>query len=411
MSKLTVLQIKHAKGQCRLADGKGLFFEITISGSKRWLYRYKILGKNGNYIIGHYPEISLQAARQARDEAKKLVQEGVNPAAARREKKLQKIALQHQEKQRRLGKFEILAREWIETQKGRWSENHSLAVLSSLKANVFPYIGGQPIETITPPEVLKIIRRIESRGSLEIAKKVLQRMNSVFRYAVQTGKATYNPAADMKGVLKSRTVTHTPSLLDRELAQLLRDITNNQKLFVATRLALHFTALTACRPGEVRQARWEEFNLDLKEWYIPAERMKMKREHIVPLSKQALSVLERSGKLFGTDGFVFPAPRHLEKPMSDNTMGKALRDMGYKGRATPHGFRASFSTMAYESGEFPPEVIEKALAHEEKNKIKRAYNRAEYLEQRRSLLDWWGEKLQTLENTSEIIDFHRVRRR
>jgi len=228
-------------------------------------------------------------------------------------------------------------------------------------------------------------------------------MNAVFRYAVQTGLATNNPAANMQGVLKSRPVIHRPAVFDKELGQLLRDINSNQRLHVTTKLALQFTLLTACRPGEGRGAHWSEINIEKKIWDIPASRMKKRRPHMVPLSKQALAVLERAGRLWGTEGLVFPSVRGQNKAMSDNAMSKALRDMGYRGKATPHGFRASFSTMANEKSGFPSEVIEKALAHEEKNKIKRAYNRAEYLEQRRQLLKWWGNRLQVLEFGAEIL--------
>jgi integrase len=177
----------------------------------------------------------------------------------------------------------------------------------------------------------------------------------------------------------------------------MRDIATNQKMHVITKLGLQFTALTACRSGEVRGAHWSEIDLEREEWHIPAERMKMRRPHIVPLSKQALAVINRAGVLFGTQGLVFPSVRDSSKPMSDNAMSKALRDMGYRGKATPHGFRSSFSSLAYEKSDFPGEVIEKALAHEEKNKIKAAYNRADYLEQRKQLLAWWGEQLQLVE--------------
>jgi len=203
--------------------------------------------------------------------------------------------------------------------------------------------------------------------------------------------------------LKSKPVKHMPAVFGDDLGSLLRDIAASEKIHLTTKLALQFTAHTACRSNEVRGARWSEINLDEREWHIPAERMKMKRPHIVPLSKQAVGILERAGVLFGVDGLVYPSVRDRNKPMSDNAMSKALRDMGYKGIATPHGFRASFSSAAYEKSGQPGEVIEKALAHEEKNKIKAAYNRAEYLEQRHALMDWWGWQLQIMEQGGEIV--------
>jgi len=405
MSKLKALHIRSRKEPGRLSDGQGLFFEVTVTGMKRWIYCYKIQGKSGKFTVGRYPELSLQDARKEHQEARKLVRQGINPALDRRKKRQAVVAKEQEAKRKRNESFKNIACEWVEQQKGAWSNNHSQAVLSTLETNVFPYIGEESIEIITPPHILKILRRIEKRGSLEIARKVLQRTTCVFRYAIQTGRATYNPAADMKGVLKSRPVQHMPSVRDRELSKLLKDITANEGLHTTTKLCLHFIALCACRPGEARLAQWKEIDLEMKEWTIPGERMKMRRPHIVPLSEQAIAVLNRTCALWGAEEFVFPSVRDLNKPMSDNALSKALRDMGYQGKATPHGFRASFSTMAHESGKFPSEVIEKALAHEEKNKIKRAYNRAEYLTQRRHLLQWWGNKLQVLEYGAEVINF------
>jgi integrase len=411
MPTLTVLDIRNAKPPCRLADGGGLFFEITLTGVKRWLYRFKIDGVNGMYIVGRYPELSLKEARESHFKAKALVRQGINPAKARRGIKRENIEKDNKRRDLRTKSFENIALEWIEQQREGWSMDHARAILETLKRDVFGRIGDQPIDTITPPEVLKILRKIETRGSLEIARKVLQRMSAVFRYAIQTGRATYNPAADMQGVLKAKAVEHMPAVYDKELSELLRAINSNTKIHITTKLALQFTAATACRSGEVRKAHWTEILLEEKEWHIPAERMKMRRPHIVPLSKQALAILTRASALFGTEGLIFPSVRDAKEPMSDNAMSKALRDMGYRGKATPHGFRSSFSSMAHERSGFPSEVIEKALAHEEKNKIKGAYNRAEYLEQRRQLMDWWGNKLQTLEFGAEIIPLRKVSNR
>ncbi len=401
--KLTALEVRNRKDVGRLADGGGLSYEVTKSGIKRWLYRYRLDDKQQMYIIGRYPDLSLENARKEHRKAQALVNKGLNPALDRRSEKQANRANEQAEKDKRTKSFEYVALEWIEQQKGSWSHDHAVAVHGTLKNDVFCKIGNKAVDSISPPEVLKILRKIEKRGSLEIARKVLQRMNAVFRYAVQTGRATYNPATDMQGVLKTKPVEHLPAVFDKNLAQLLKDITANKRLHPTTKLALHFTALTACRSGEVRGAHWFEIDLDTKEWHIPAERMKMRRPHIVPLSKQAVAVIERAGKLWGTSGLVFPSVRDESKPMSDNAMSKALRDMGYKGIATPHGFRSSFSSMAYEKSGFASEVIEKCLAHEEKNKIKGAYNRAEYLEQRRELMQWWGNKLQAMEYGAEII--------
>lgn len=399
MSKLTVLEVRNRKEPGRLSDGGGLSYEILKSGVKRWLYRFRIDGEQQMHVIGRYPDLSLAGAREAHRAAHNLVNEGINPNLERQKAKQANREKEHSERKKRAISFEYVSLEWIEQQKGGWSHDHAVAVLGTLRNDVFGSLGKKAIDSVTPPEVLDILRKIEKRGSLEIARKVQQRMNAVFRYAVQTGLATYNPAADMQGVLKSKPVKHMPAVFDEKLGQLLKDISASERIHVTTKLALQFTSLTACRSGEVRGAQWSEVNLEEKIWEIPAERMKMSRPHMVPLSSQAIAVLERAGKLWGRDGLVFPSVRDFNKPMSDNAMSKALRDMGYKGKATPHGFRASFSSTAYEKSDFPGEVIEKALAHEEKNKIKRAYNRAEYLEQRRQLLQWWSNYLEELKQS------------
>jgi len=408
MHKLTDLGIRSLKDPCRVGDGNGLFFEITPTGVKRWVYRYKIDGKGGRYTIGRYPELSLKEARGKHIEARDLVRQGLNPSKARRDEKQQNINKAKEERDKRSKSFEYVALEWIEQRRSSWSMVHVASVRQTLQNNVYEAIGATAIDCITPPEVLRVIRQIEGRGSLEIARKVLQRMTAIFRYAIQTGRATYNPAADMHGVLKARPVKHMPAVFGADLARLLQDIAKNSKLHMTTKLALQLTAVTACRSGEIRGARWDEIDLKKMEWSIPAERMKMKREHIVPLSKQAAAIIKRAGVLFGTEGLVFPSVRDPNKPMCDNAMSKALRDMGYKGKATPHGFRSSFSSMAYEKSKFPSEVIEKCLAHEEKNKIKGAYNRAEYLEQRRELMQWYGNELQKLEYGWEVLESPKV---
>lgn len=404
MRKLTALQVRQVKEKCRLADGGGLFFEITASGVKRWLYRYKIKGKGNMFIIGRYPEMSLEAARKSHLLKRELVRQGVNPADERRERRQAIIDKKEEEKAARLNSFENVALEWIEQQRDGWSTKHAKDVLSTLQRDVFPQIGGFPVDSIIPPQVLTVLRAVESRGVGETARRTLQRMDAVFRYAVQTGRATYNPASDMKGVLKVRPpVENRPASHGAELGQLLRDISANKKAHVQTKLALHFLALTATRPSETRSATWEEFDLERQEWNIPAERMKINKPHLVPLSEQALAVLHRAAALFGDTGLVFPSVRDKDKPMSDNALSKCLRDMGYRGKATPHGFRSSFSTAAYERSGCDGEIIEMCLAHVEQNAVKAAYNRARYLGQRRQLLQWWGNMLQRLEHGAEVI--------
>ncbi|MGB3221802.1 MAG: tyrosine-type recombinase/integrase [Desulforhopalus sp.] len=368
-----------------------MYFHVAPSGKKTWRYRFKIDGKESTFTLGEYPQMTLEQARSKRVVAREQVKGGINPGRALRE--ANEVRKAEKEAERNIGKttFEFVALEWIELQRERWSKDHSNAVLDTLRRDAFPMIGDHQIDTIPPPVVLKVLRKIESRGALEIANKVLQRMSAVFRYAVQTGLATYNPASDMRGVIKTRKVLHRAALDEKELPEFLYKLTTAD-LNVTTRLALQFTILTATRSGEVRGAVWDEINLEDRIWKIPAERMKMATPHNVPLSKQAVRILERVGKLYGQSSLVFPGIRDHNKKLSENTLLYALYRMGYHSRATVHGFRAVFSTIANETG-WNGDVIEKALAHEQRNKVRAAYHRSEYLEQRRELMQWWADHL------------------
>jgi integrase len=404
MSKLTAVQIRNAKPKgkpYKLSDGHGLYFHVAKSGKKTWRYRYKIAGTESTFTLGEYPFVSLEQARACRVEAREQVKAGKNPSKERRAEKEEVIQKEQSSRQVKENTFEFVALEWIEQQQGRWSKAHADAVLATLRRDAFLDLGRHSVEVITPPMVLEVVRKIEKRGALEIAHKVLQRINATFRYAVQTGKATYNPAADMKGVLKSRKVTHMTSLTREDLPEFLKTLTSGD-IHVTTKLALQFTILTAARTGEVRGTTWDEIDFDEKLWKIPAKRMKMDAPHNIPLSKHAVAVLERVAQLYGKDGHVFPGIRQGSKQLSENTMLYALYRLGYHSKATVHGFRATFSTIANESG-FDGDVIEKALAHEQRNRVRAAYHRSEYIEQRRVLMQWWADLLQQMEYGGEII--------
>ena len=397
MAKLTAVKVKNAKPKnkpYKLTDGHGMYLHVATSGKKTWRYRYKIAGTESTFVLGEYPQMNLEKARKERIEAREKVKEGINPAQERRAVKQEAIAQVKAAQEIQQNSFEAVALEWIKQQKGRWSRDHANAVRATLEADAFPIIGSHSVDTITPPMILQVVRKIENRGALEIAHKVLQRMNAVLRYAVQAGLATYNPAADMKGVLKTRKVGHRAALSREEMPDFLRNLTKAD-IHITTKLALKFTILTAARSGEVRGATWDEINLDDAIWRIPPERMKMDSSHNVPLSKQARAILERAGNLYGHIGLIFPGIRDHSKQLSENTMLYALYRMGYHSRATVHGFRAVFSTIANESG-FDGDVIEKALAHEERNRVRAAYHRSEYLDQRRKLMQWWADYLDKL---------------
>jgi integrase len=409
MSKLSAVAVRNANPKNRpykLSDGKGLYLHVAISGKKTWRYRFKIAGKESTIVLGEYPAIGLEKSRAKRLEAREMVKVGKNPAHVRKEERQAEIDKAEAAKLINKNTFEFVALEWIGQQGGSWSQDHATAVRDSLQNNVFSVIGSHPVDTITPPMILQVIRSIEKRGSLEIASKVLQRVAAVFRYAVQTGKATYNPAADMRGVLKTKKVTHRAALKLEELPKFLKKLTAGD-IHETTKLALRFAILTAGRSGEIRGATWDEIDMKNKLWKIPAERMKMDTPHTVPLSKQALAILDRMDKRYGHEGLVFPGIRDNTKQLSENTLLYALYRLGYHSRATVHGFRATFSTIANESG-FDGDVIEKALAHEERNRVRAAYHRSEYIEQRKKLMQWWADMLQQLESGSNIIPIGKV---
>ncbi len=399
MSKLTALEIRNAKKKnkpYKLNDGKGLYLHIAVSGLKSWVYRFKINKKESMVTMGEHPTMSLQEARASRVEARELVKTGKSPAHVKQKKRQAEIAKEIAEKKVAVNSFEQVAHNWIDTQKNNWTPKHSHAVQKTLEKDVFPFIGEISVEEITPPLILQTLKRIEKRGALVIAAKVLQRITAVLRFSVQCGLATTNPATEMKGVLKTRKVKHQPALPHTDLPEFLRKLSESD-LHPTTKLALKFTILTAVRTGEVRGAKWREIDFDAGLWKIPAKRMKMNTPHIVPLSQQAIAILKRIGVMWGETGYIFPGIRQDSQQLSENTLLYAMYRLGYHGKATVHGFRATFSTIANESG-FEPDIIEKSLAHEERNAVRKAYNRSEYIEQRRKLMQWWADLLDQLEH-------------
>lgn len=384
---LTDLAIRQAKPQDKpyqLADGEALYLEVTPAGGKRWLYRYRYLGKPCKLALGKYPAVSLSAARAKAAEARQLLAEGQNPAEAKKAAKEAAKAVS-------ANAFELLAMEWYEKQLPRWTPGHARRVLESLQADAFPDLGKIAVAELTAPQILAAVRKIEGRGAIETAGRVLQRISAVIRYAVQTGRASSNPAGDLSGTLTAAKVENRPALPRGELPEFYRRLAA-ANLYQPTRIAMHLLILTFVRPGELRAALWDEFDFDRAEWRIPAERMKMRAPHIVPLSRQALALLEELQPLTGRGALLFPAMTDHARPMSENTLSYAMGRMGYQGTATPHGFRALASTTLNEEG-FKPDVIERQLAHAERNKVRAAYHRAEYLDERRSMMQWWADLL------------------
>ena len=406
---LTALEVKNAKPKekpYKLTDGGGLYLYITPNGRKAWRYRYRFAGTETVMVLGEYPDTSLESARGKRADAKKLLKAGKNPTKERKAEKLAIIEAKQEEKTLSENSFKLIALDWHQKRIAKWSAAHAKATLTIFQRNIFPAIGDIPVEQITPPMVLQILQNIEARGALQIAAKSLQSMNCVFRYAIQTGKTAHNPAAHMRDVIKHRNVQHHPMVQIEDLPAFLRSLTKGD-LHLTTKLAIRFTILTAARSGEVRGATWKEIDLNKKIWTVPAERMKMRSIHIVPLSEQALAILNQIKILYGDKGLIFPGIHYPEKPISENTMLYGLYRIGYHSKATMHGFRALFSTIANENG-FNPDAIERQLAHKEKNAVRAAYHRAEYLQERTRLMEWWGEHLYHLEHGAEIIPSGRL---
>jgi len=388
---LTNIQAKQAQPEAKdrkLFDSHGLYLLVKANGRKYWRFKYRFAGKEKLLAFGVYPEVSLSEARTKRDQSRKQLRDNIDPSEAKKQRKWDNIAREEKS-------FQSIAVEWWNKKKGIWSEKHALRVLDSLQKDIFPSIGYRPIAEITTPELLQTLRQVEDRGALDVASRLLQRCTQIFRYAVQTSRANFNPAAELTGVLKTRKVQHQASLPRNELPEFLKHIAHYDG-YPLTRLALRLLTLTFVRPGELRHARWEELELENKLWRIPAKRMKMDSEHIVPLSDQALAVLKELQLISGKYPLLFPGTRNINNPMSENTLTYAMYRMGYKSRATAHGFRATASSILNEEG-FNRDAIERQLAHQERNKVRGAYtHHAEYLKDRCKMMQWWADYLDTL---------------
>jgi integrase len=384
------------KRHARYPDGQGLYLEVQPSGGKYWRLKYRFAGKEKRLALGVFPAVPLAKARKARDHARELLAQGTDPSAHKQERKLaQRLAVGTS--------LEAVARSWFEHWSGPRSQRHADYVLRRLEADVFPVIGHKPIGEVTAPMLLAMAKRVESRGALDIAKRVLQTCGQVFRYAVAHGVIERNPAADVKpsDALKPRKKTNYARLDARDLPELLRKIEGYDGT-PYTRFALKLMALTFVRTSELIGARWDEFELGAAEWRVPASRMKMRTPHIVPLAAQAVEVLKCLHQLRDGNGLLFPGERDHAKPMSNNTILFALYRMGYRGRMTGHGFRGVASTVLHEQG-FRHDVIELQLAHQERNDVSAAYNHATYLPQRRKLMQAWADHLDALRKGAKVL--------
>ena len=393
---LTDLQTRKAKPKAKpykLSDSGGLFLLIHPNGSKYWRQKYRFAGKEKTLAHGVFPEVPLKEARTKRDDARKLLINGVDPQVLKKKRKETDLEAES---------FEAIAGEWFAKFSPKWAESHSSKILGRLEKDVYPYLGSRPIQEIRASELLQVLRRVESRGAIETAHRVRQHCGQVFRYAVATGRAERDPCQDLKGALPPPISVHHGSITDpKKIAGLLRALESYEGHHV-TCCALQLAPLVFVRPGELRKAEWDEIDLDAAEWRIPAVKMKMKQPHIVPLSTQAVAVLKEIGPLTGNGQYVFPSVRTRKRPMSENTVTGALRRLGYQpGEMTGHGFRSMASTLLNEQG-WNRDAIERQLAHAEGDEVRAAYNYAQYLPERRKMMQAWADYLDGLKNTVPV---------
>jgi integrase len=389
---LTDLQVSRARAKEKPAsiyDGGGLFLLVTPSGGKLWRFKYRFNGKPKLISFGSYPEISLADARQKREEARKQLANNIDPGAVRKAQK--------QAETSETETFEVIAREWYEKFTSTWTPGHARTIMSRLERDLFPWLGKRPIADVKAPDLLAALRRVESRGALESAHRIRTIAGQVFRYAVATGRAERDPSGDLKGALPQPREKHLSALTDpKEVAPLLRALDGYQGHFV-TKCALRLAPLFFVRPGELRNAEWAEINLDEQTWTIPAPKMKIRQDHIVPLCRQAVEILTDLKSLTGRSRYVFPSGRSFSRPMSDNAILAALRRMGYdKDTMSGHGFRAMARTILDEILQVRPELIEHQLSHAVRDPLGRAYNRTAHLAERRKMMQLWGDFLDGL---------------
>jgi integrase len=396
---LTDIATKGAKATTKaykLSDGKGMYLEVMPTGSKYWRLKYRFGGKEKRLAIGVYPEVTLKEARDGRDAARRLLAQGIDPSAA---KQLAKHAINTAA----TNSFEAVAREWFAKHSPNWVKSHSSKIIRRFERDIFPWVGARPIAEVSAPELLTALRRVESRGALETAHRALQDCGQVFRYAIATGRADRDPAADLRGALPPTKEKHHASVTDpKAVGALLRAIAGYKGTLI-TKCALSLAPLVFVRPGELRKAEWAEFDLDAAEWRIRPERMKMRVQHIVPLSSQAVAILRELHALTGGGNYVFPGARSNGRPMSENTVNAALRNLGYaSNEMTGHGFRSMASTLLNEAG-WNRDAIERQLAHAERDNVRAAYNYAEHIPERRKMMQAWADRLDDLARGAEVI--------
>jgi integrase len=407
---LTDTQIKNTKPETKiikLTDSHGLYLEVTPSGSKHWRFRFRLDGKESLFSIGEYPHVKAAEARRLRDNARQLVKQGINPTHQRKQ---EKSAMQYE----RATTFEAVAAEWYELSKAKpsaktgraWSIGYSGHIDTLLNNDINPHIGRLPIKDIKTPAVYDLLRKIEARQAPTRALLARQIISSVFKLAIKTSRAEFNVVDPLKGDIARCVVEHRKHLKGDDLPDFLRKL-EDYSGHVTTSIALKLLLLTAVRPGELCGAAWAEFNEEKAEWIIPGIRMKMGKEHIVPLSPQALSLLNQLRELTGHTKHLFPTQSSKSLTMPTATLRNAVAKLGFSDRFSPHGARGTFSTICNEAG-FRPDVIERQLAHAEQNKVRASYNQAEYMPERRKMMDQWANTLDALKAGADVIQIRRA---
>lgn len=402
---LTNLQCQKAKNTDRiqkLFDGHGLYLELPARSGKYWRFKYRYLGKEKRLAFGVYPEVSLQEAREKRAAARKMLSAGIDPSQAKKEAKRQ--ALLNAE-----NTFEAVAQEWHANQLGRWSKRHGQNVMHFLEVDIFPFIGSRPIADIEAPELLEALRKVEKRGAIYMAGRIKQICGQVFRYGIATGRCNRDWSADLRGALKTTKVKHYAALEIKEMPGFLQALNKNDaRLFARTQRAIKLLMLTFVRTNELIKATWDEFDFENAQWEIPAERMKMGKPHIVPLSRQAIAILKEQKDEtahFKNCKWVFPSQKRPIDPMSNNTILFAIGRLGYKGRMTGHGFRSLAMTTLMENLGYRHEVPDTQLAHAKGDHTRRAYDRTKFLKERKKMMQEWADYLDAIATDATIISF------
>lgn len=382
----------------KLTDGQGLYLEVMPNGSKYWRFKYRFAGKEKRLAFGVYPEVSLKEARDGRAEARESLRKDIDPSIVKKKRRLQAHLNAN-------NTFESLAKDWHENWKHDKDNKHATTIWNRLEAEVFPFIGRLPVEEITPPMILDVVRKAEARKAFDVARRIKQTCGQIFRYGVATGRAERDPTADIKDALRPYKMEHYAALDAKELPDFLATLEKNEgNLHLQTRLAMKFMMLTFVRTSEMIKATWNEFDLEEGTWIIPAAKMKMKRDHIVPLSKQAIEILNELKVHNGHREWVFPNEARPRQHMCNATITRAIMRMGYKDRMTGHGFRALAMTTIKEKLGYRHDVIDRQLAHARKNKIVAAYDRAEFLDERRVMMQEWADYIDGLETMPKVIE-------